>query len=160
MNPPWENLPKTVREYHQILEDTLLVFFISPFTERRVRQLITKASKFYLFDVGVAGILSKRVIEEEKGILFGKAFEHFILMELVAYRSYLDLDYEIEFWRTKNGLEVDFILGKGKISIEIKGSGNVRKTDLKSLLIFNNEYNPQKSILVCNEKFPRKSRRY
>ena len=37
------------------------------------------------------------------------------------YRSYFDLDYRINFWRTKSGLEVDFVLDDGQIAIEVKG---------------------------------------
>lgn len=147
---------KTVREYYQILEDTLLGTFIGPYTKNPGRQIITKASKFYLFDVGVAGALSKRIIQEEKGFLFEKAFEHFILMEILAYRSYSEMDFEINFWRTKAGHEVDFILGNGEIALEIKGTNRVDKTDLKSITNFNEDYKPRKSILVCNETHPRR----
>lgn len=48
--------PKTVKEYYQILVDTLLGRFVPPFKKRQNRQVIIKASKFYLFDVGIAGI--------------------------------------------------------------------------------------------------------
>ena len=78
---------KTVKEYYQILVDTLLGSFVEPFKRRQGRQVISKTSKFYLFDVGVAGILSRREIAEFKGEAFGKAFEHFIYMELRAHRS-------------------------------------------------------------------------
>jgi predicted AAA+ superfamily ATPase len=54
---------------------------------------------------------------DEKGELFGKAFEHFIFMEIAAHNSYNELDYLINFWRTKPGLEVDFILGGGEVAI-------------------------------------------
>ncbi len=147
---------KTVREYYQILEDSLLGTFIAPYTKKKGRQTIVKAAKFYLFDVGVAGILSKRVVQEEKGYLFGQAFEHFILMELLAHRSYKEVDYEVQFWRTKTGNEVDFILGNGEIAVEIKGTNRVDKADLRSITIFQAEYKPEKSIVVCNEKHPRK----
>jgi len=143
---------KTVREYHQILIDTLLAIRLEPFKKRQHRQVITSTPKFYLFDVGVAGILRKRRLEENKGEEFGKAFEHFLLMELVAYISYKELDLEINFWRTKSGLEVDFVLGRGEIAIEIKSSSRVDKRDFKPLLAFIEEYSPKKAILVCNEK--------
>ena len=146
---------KTVREYYQILVDTLLGTFIEPFEKRTSRQTIRSTSKFYLFDVGIAGILSKRVIQEERGILFGRAFEHFILMELLAHRAYTELDYNIKFWRTKTGLEVDFILGEGAIALEVKGTNRVDKTELKSIKTFKDEYNPRKSIIVSNENTPR-----
>jgi predicted AAA+ superfamily ATPase len=108
---------KTVREYYQILVDTLLGTMVEPFKRRQDRQVITRAPKFYLFDVGVAGAITKRHLEEQKGEFFGKAFEHLIFMEIVAHSSYNELDYEIHFWRTKSGLEVDFVLGKGEVAI-------------------------------------------
>lgn len=113
---------KTVKEYYQILVDTLLAIRIEPFKKRQARNVITKAPKYYLFDVGVAGYLTKRYLEEERGVDFGRAFEHFMLMEIAAYRSYSGKDFEINFWRTKSGIEVDFILNNGSVAIEIKGS--------------------------------------
>jgi uncharacterized protein len=91
---------KTVREYYQILADTLLGKKIEPYKKRQNRLVISKAPKFYLFDVGVAGAISKRQLDEERGELFGKAFEHFILMEIMAYNAYHEVDFEINFWRT------------------------------------------------------------
>jgi len=143
---------KTVKEYYQILVDTLLAMRIEPFRRKQSRQIITKASKYYFFDVGVAGFLRKRQLEEEKGIEFGKAFEHFILMEIYAYRSYSRKYFDINFWRTKTGLEVDFILGKGEVALEVKGANRIDKNDLKALMAFREEYSSKRSIVVCNEK--------
>ena len=143
---------KTVKEYYQILVDTLLAVRIEPFKKRQSRQVITKASKYYMFDVGVSGYLTKRYLAEEKGAEFGKAFEHFILMEIVAYRSYSSKNFDINFWRTKTGLEVDFILDNGKAIVEVKGSGNVNTKDLRGLYAFCQSNSPKKTVLVCNEK--------
>lgn len=148
---------KTVKEYFQILVDTLLAYRVEPFKARQSRQVITKAPKYYLFDVGVAGYLTKRDITQPKGVDFGKAFEHFMLMEIIAYRSYSGKDFDINFWRTKNGLEVDFVLDAGRVAIEIKGAARVDKTNLNGLHAFNEEYKPEKSLLVCNEKEKRLS---
>ncbi|HLP45323.1 MAG TPA: AAA family ATPase [Candidatus Kapabacteria bacterium] len=143
---------KTVKEYYQILIDTLLGTMVEPFKKKQERQVIGKASKFYLFDVGVAGMVAKRQIREEKGEWFGQAFEHFIFMELRAYSSYSEADYDINFWRTKSGLEVDFILGNGEVAVEVKGTNRVDNRDLKPLIAFNEEYKPRLSLVVCNEK--------
>ena len=142
---------KSVKEYFQILQDTLLGTMVEPFKKRQDRQVISKASKFYFFDVGVAGYLNKRIIQEEKGELFGKAFEHFIFMELLAYRSYSELDFRINFWRTKSAQEVDFILGEGEVAIEIKGTSRVDNKDCRNLNTFNSTYFPKKNYLVSNE---------
>lgn len=143
---------KTVKEYYQILVDTLLAVRIEPFKKSQSRQVITKAAKYYLFDVGVAGYLTKRHLEEEKGSEFGKAFEHFLLMEILAYRSYSTRDFEINFWRTKSGLEVDFVLGGGEVAIEIKGASRMNKRDTNGLIAFMEGHSPKRSIIVCNEK--------
>ncbi len=143
---------KTIKEYYQILIDTLLGIMIQPFKKRQNRQVISKAAKFYLFDVGVAGNIVKREIKDERGREFGQAFEHFILMEILAHRAYNDLAYDINFWRTKWGLEVDFILGNGEIAVEAKGTNRVDNRDLKSIMTFNKEFLPKHSFVVCNEK--------
>jgi predicted AAA+ superfamily ATPase len=143
---------KTVKEYYQILSDTLLGDFIEPFKKRQSRQVISRAPKFYLFDAGVAGAITRRRVVQARGVDFGKAFEHFILMELRAYNSYYDLDYGINFWRTKSGLEVDFVLGGGEVAIEVKGTARVDSRELRPLNAFLEIYSPRKAIVVCTEK--------
>jgi len=148
---------KTVKEYYQILVDTLLGYFVEPFKRRQSRQVIGKAPKFYLFDVGVAGALTDRTITETKGEHFGRALEHFIYMEISAHRAYNELDYDINFWRTKSGLEVDFILGDGTVAIETKGASRVDGSELRGLQSFAEEFKPKHALVVCNEKEERLS---
>ena len=149
---------KTVREYFQILVDTLLGVFVEPFARRRSRAIIGRAPKFYLFDVGVAGHLAGRRLVRAAGPEFGRALEHFVLMELLAYRSYRELDFPIRFWRTKSGLECDFVLGRdGTVAVEVKGSDNVRSRDLKGLTAYMDEHRPRLAIVVSNEPAPRRT---
>jgi predicted AAA+ superfamily ATPase len=143
---------KTVKEYYQILVDTLMGTMIEPFMRRQDRQVITKAGKFYLFDVGVAGAITQRRIPQEKGEQFGKAFEHFILMEILAHRAYKELDYDINFWRTKSGLEVDFVLGRGEVAIEAKGASRIDSSDVRPIKAFLQAYRPARAFVVCNEQ--------
>jgi predicted AAA+ superfamily ATPase len=147
---------KTVKEYYQILVDTLLGAFVEPWKRKQERQVIGKAPKFYLFDVGVAGALSGRHIREERGEAFGRALEHFVLMEILAHRSYRDLDYGVHFWRTKSGLEVDFVLGDGEVAVEVKGASRADPSDLRSLYAFSGDNRPRQAVLVCNERAPRR----
>ncbi len=146
---------KTVREYYQILIDTLLGSFVEPFKRRQDRAVITRAAKFYLFDVGVAGAVIKRRILEARGDVFGKAFEHFIFMELTAYRSYAGKNFEINYWRTKTGQEVDFILAGGEVAIEVKGGSRLDSTDMRGIRSFVEGYAPRKALIVCQEKVKR-----
>ena len=147
---------KTVAEYYHILSDTLLGFFIEPFRKQKRRQIITSTSKFYLFDVGVVGSINRRTLNAEKGHEFGKAFEHLMLMEIRAQRTYSEQDTRVSYWRTKTGEEVDFILDNGRIAIEIKSTERVDRRDLKGLRAFVEEHSPERAIVVCREKRRRK----
>ncbi|HDZ91004.1 MAG: ATP-binding protein [Deltaproteobacteria bacterium] len=145
---------KVVRNYFQILEDTLLGFRVSPWRKVKNRRLI-ETEKFYLFDVGVANYLARRMPKVGTPE-FGHSLEHYILMELKAYQAYQNPELDIRYWRTSTGFEVDFILGDMNVAVEVKGaqrihSGHVR--GLKALL----EENPVgRAIIVSLEKEPKK----
>ena len=141
---------KTVRTYFDILSDTLVGHSIYPFRRSSGRQSISAAPKFYLFDVGVAAHVCHRTLTHAAGSEFGRAFEHFILLELIAARGYQQKDYPIEFWRTKSGLEVDFVLGRGAVAIEVKS--RVRPQDLRPMRGFQAEFSPRRSIVVTAER--------
>ncbi len=146
---------KTIKEYFQILVDTLLGYYVLPYNKRAGRDIISRTPKFYLFDTGVAGILAGRELKEERGEIFGKAFEHYIFLELNAWLNYHDSLSSIHYWRSKSGLEVDFVLHNGNLAIEVKGSSNVRTKDLRGIKTFRDLYAPQKCIVVTNERLPR-----
>ncbi len=65
--------------------------------------------------------------------------------------TYRELDYDVNFWRTKSGLEVNFIIGHGEVAIEVKGTSRVDKADLRPLKTFIQEYRPASAFVVCNE---------
>ena len=99
--------------------------------------------------MGLANYLAKQQINALKGDIAGRSFEHFILMELIAYRGLKECNFDITYWRTKTGLEVDFILGKGEVAVEIKISSNVHLSELKGLISFQEEHNPRQAYVVC-----------
>ena len=145
---------KTVRTYFEILEDTLVGHLIRPFHRRSGRQSISAAPKFYLFDVGVAGQVCDRTLTEPRGMAFGAAFEHFLLQEILAARSYQEADWPIEFWRTKSGLEVDFVLNRGQVAVEAKPK--VHPRDLRPINAFVEEFSPRRAIVATTEAQPRR----
>lgn len=144
---------KTIREYFRILEDTLIGSVLEPFTGTVKRKAISTA-KFYLFDIGVSNILAERSYIKPKTELFGKAFEHFIFLELKAYLDYSRKKAKLTFWRSKAGHEVDFLLGD-KIAIEVKGSEMVSSKHLKGLKALAEDLNLTKKIVVSMDPVPR-----
>lgn len=144
----------TIKEYFQILEDTLLGNFVHSFRLRPKRRVI-QAPKFYFFDVGIVNFLLKRPRIEEGNELFGRAFEHFIYQELVAYHHYSRKHFQISYWRTASQIEVDFILGQHEVALEVKGSKEVKSNHLKGLKAFHDEYTTKQAIVVSLDTAPR-----
>jgi uncharacterized protein len=123
--------PSTVAEYVGLLEDTLIGFLLPAWTESRKRKAI-KTGKFYFFDPGVTHTLASTQTLDRNSNLYGKSFEQFIGMELRPYLSYRRTKLPLTFWRSKNGHEVDFLVGT-ETAIEVKASKKVGKNDFKGL---------------------------
>lgn len=144
---------KVIRSYFQILEDTLLGFRLQPWRKTQNRRLID-TEKFYLFDVGISNYLAQR--KPKYGTPeFGKSFEHYILMELMAYKAYKNPELLLHYWRTSTGREVDFILGDMEVAIEIKTSKRIHETDVKALKILQEEQKVNRSIIISFETEPK-----
>jgi predicted AAA+ superfamily ATPase len=138
----------TVRNYFQLLEDTLLGFTLEPWRRRKKRRLVETA-KFYLFDVGVANQLHPDTATVSEGSdRFGRAFEHFVLNEVRAYISYRRLDHPVTYWRTSSGFEVDLIVGDMDLAIECKSTRDIRTGDLKGLRALGEEARVGRKLVV------------
>ena len=145
----------TVRDYYQVLEDTLLGRQLLAWTGSKKRKAIA-ASKFYLFDTGVARILQGKTTLKQNSADFGEAFETFICHELRSYIDYVHAGrLDLNYWRSTSSFEVDFILGR-KTAIEAKASKNVTPKMLKGLKALQEEKFARRHICVCLEKVPRK----
>jgi len=146
----------TVKSYFEILSDTLVGSFLPAFTKRAKRRLIG-APKYYFFDVGIVSGLTHRGKVEPGSELFGKALEHFILMELLAHTRYSELFYPIAYWRTASQFEVDFILGDAELAIEVKASDSASNKHLKGLRAFKEEHPTTRCLLVSCDPCPRRT---
>jgi len=142
----------TVYEYFEILKDTLVLHEV-PAWRKSMKRKPLASSKYFFFDVGVVATLQGRQFRDGTPE-FGEAFETVIFQELIAYRDYISGD-SVEYWRTKSGFEVDFILGD-HTAIEVKASKNVSNQDLKSLRALAEENNLKRYLCVCQEERPRK----
>ncbi len=123
--------PSTVTEYVALLEDTLVGYQLPAWTESRKRKAL-KTAKFYFFDPGVTNVLAGIGRIERNSDLYGRNFEQFICTELRAYLSYRRKRAPLSFWRSRNGHEVDFLLGT-TTAIEVKASTKVSNRDMKGL---------------------------
>lgn len=144
---------KTVKEYFQILEDTLVGNLCLSYTKTVKRKAISKA-KFYYFDIGVANVLSGRREITVRTELFGKCFEHMVFLEIKAFLSYSKDRRRLTFWRSCNKQEVDFIIGDD-VAIEVKASAFISKKHLRGLIAISEEIKFKHKIIVCLADAPR-----
>ena len=141
---------RTVREYFQVLEDTLLATRLRPFSPPAPRRKPMSHGKLYFFDVGVANVLAGITHVEAGSTTFGPALEQLVFCELRAWLAYARDDRPLTFWRTTDGSEVDFVVGDSA-AIEVKATGSVGPRDLRGLRRLAEETPLAHRIVVCRE---------
>ena len=141
----------TIKEYFSILEDTLIAYFI-PAYRKVVKRRLIHAPRFYYFDLGLTNYLLRRRDLLPGSPEYGKAFEHFIVQELLAWKQYTNSRHELTYWRTASGFEVDIILGDGLAAIEIKSAREIHSHHLKGLKAFAEEHPETRLIVVAREE--------
>jgi predicted AAA+ superfamily ATPase len=146
-----------VREYFQILVDTLLGRYLPAYTKRPKRRMI-QARKFYFSDVGTVNVLARRGRIEPRSELFGKALENWIFHELSAFAAYRAPDLRLSYWRTAAGIEVDFVLGDAAVGIEVKSTAHADDTHLCGLRALRaDQPSNKKLVCVCTETRARRT---
>ena len=127
---------KTVQNYFQILEDTLLGFIL-PAHHRSLRKSQLEHPKFYLFDNGVRKALSRSLKSyvTEGTSAFGEAFEHWMIQEIFRLNHYTQSDYRLSYFATKNDVEIDLVLSRGRetILVEIKSAKTHQLDEIRKL---------------------------
>jgi len=144
----------TVKEYFNILEQTMIGHFVNGFSGTTKRRAIL-APKFYYFDVGIVNYLLKRRNLQQGTADFGHAFEHLMMQEIIAYLGYNFSEESVTYWRTTHGYEVDCIIGNGRVAIEIKSCEEVKSRHTKGLKAFAEEFPQAKLVCVSFDKYRR-----
>ena len=142
----------TVHEYFGVLTDTLILHELPAWRQSRKRKPLA-SSKYYFFDIGVAGSLQNR--EYRAGTPeFGEALESIVMHELVSYRDYRSGE-SLAYWRSTSGFEVDFIIGD-HTAIEVKATQHVDGRDVKPLRALAEEGRLWRYLCVSLERTPRR----
>ena len=128
---------KTVAQYIQIVEDTLIGMTL-PARHQSLRKQQIISPKFYLFDPGVTRILERgfdRPIVPET-FAWGRAFEQFVILECHRLNDYFETDYRFSYYKDKDGREADLIIDRGRdgeLVVEIKSAHTIDKGRIKAL---------------------------
>jgi predicted AAA+ superfamily ATPase len=144
---------KTVENYIEILEELLLAFKLPVFSKRAKRELSIHP-KFYLFDAGVFRSLRPKGPLDRVEEIEGVALEGLVAQQLRAWNSYSTEPHDVAFWRTRSGLEVDFVVygPLGFWALEVKNAKKVFAADTKPLEAFLEDYPMAKAILLYRGK--------
>lgn len=143
----------TVQSWMTIVEDLLIAFHLNVFKKRASREL-TSHPKFYFFDTGVFRALRPKSILDKPTEIDGAAIEGLVAQHLRAWIEYTDEQHTLHFWRTKSGVEVDFILYGPLtfLAIEVKNSQHIHPKDTRPLEIFLEDYPEAKGIFLYRGK--------
>lgn len=140
---------KLAESYFQILEDLLLGWTL-PVFKKRAKRRMTSRPKFFFFDVGVYRTLRPSGPLDTPEEIEGAAYESLFIQEVRALNDYLQLDYQLHFWRDSNQQEVDLVLygPRGIKAFEIKRNHRIHHNDLSSLQCFLRDYPQAKAHLI------------
>lgn len=136
-----------INSYLNIIENTYIIKHVYPYY-KNISTSIKKMSKIYFLDLGLRNALLKNLLKYDNRDDSGKLAENFVFIEL------LKLGYEINYWRTKSGAEMDFVIHTNNgqiIPIEVKLSGS--KALGKSFYSFLNEFKPEKALVITFNEF-------
>lgn len=143
----------TVSSWLSIVEDLLIGYQISPFTRRAKREL-SAHPKFYFFDAGVFRSLRPYSLGDRSSELDGGALEGLVGQHLYAWKDYTEGKHVLHFWRTRSGVEVDFVLfgPLGFWAIEVKNSPHIHPGDIRPLESFLEDYPEAKALFLYRGK--------
>jgi len=113
----------TVRRYLAIFEQSFVIFPLSPFTSRK-RDEIGKMNKYYFYDLGLRNALIDNFKPMNSREDYGFLFENFIISEVLKINSYASLGLKMNFWRTKQGSEIDLVI--------TDRAGDIRAIEIKT----------------------------
>ena len=147
---------QTLEKYLWYLEKTYIISIIRPFSGNPLKE-INKSYTCYFNDMGLKNLISANFNEPSTRVELGFDFQNYVFLELKDKLKDKE-PVSINFWRTKDDAEVDFVIQKGKkiVGVECKFSDCVAPKYTRSLQSFVNKYKPE-SIVVVNKSFTNES---
>jgi len=132
----------TIKSYTEYLENSFLIFTINIFSYSLKQQVIAP-KKVYCLDNGIANAISFGFSKNS-----GKYLENFVFIELKRRNK------EMYYYKTKNNLEVDFVIKKGakideaiQVTYEID-SESIRNREINSLKQAMSELSLDKGLIL------------
>ncbi len=131
---------QTVEEYLFILEQTYIIKRVSPYFGN-IRSELFKTQKIFFYDTGLLNILSKKFLPST---IDGQMFETGIFSELIKNVGHRNMN----FWRTTDKKEIDFILTQRNDLIPIEVKLNAARFKFTAIKYFSQKYRTEKNYCM------------
>jgi predicted AAA+ superfamily ATPase len=137
----------TVKKYLWYAQKIYLVELVAPFA-RNVRKEISKSPVPYFWDLGLRnyslGLFGHLESPFEKGFVF-ENLVYLVLRQKLRFKA-----AKLNYWRTKDKAEVDFVIDAGQrlIPVEVKYKHLKQEKVPLSLRSFIDKYNPEQAYII------------
>ena len=126
----------TVKHWLSVLEASYIIFFLPPFFDNLGKRIV-KSPKLYFYDTGLVSFLTGIDTEGqfENSLLTGPLFENYIVSEVKKIIEHKKLFFNLYYYRTAAGVEIDLIVDKNQSQewIEIKTSETFQTKFINSI---------------------------
>jgi hypothetical protein len=138
---------QSLKKYLWYAEKVFIIRMVQPFFTNKQKE-ITKSPIVYFTDLGLRNFSLNMFGRVENNEQLGLIFQNFIYNKINKEVS--DTLKSVNFWRTKEGAEVDFIIRDGLtlLPIEVKFSSFSKPEIARSLRSFINEYKPKEAKVI------------
>lgn len=99
---------KTVMRYITLLKESFILFEIGSFA-KNLRSELTKAKKYYFWDLGIRNALIDQFLSLDIRPDRGQLWENFLAIERMKKHEYTNIHRSYYFWRTYEQTEIDWI---------------------------------------------------
>jgi len=145
--------PSTLKNYYEVLVTTFVGFWMQPYAGLGRKRLLT-TPRFFYFDVGVRNAAAALAPDDRLVEVDGPSLlEQWVAVELKTRAGYLGRGYDVGFWRTVSGAEVDFVwqAPREDVPIEVKWTERPRPEDARHVERFLDTYRARarQGLVVC-----------
>lgn len=129
----------TAERWLSILRASNLVYLLQPYHNNVIKRAV-KTPKLYFLDTGLAAYLTRWNTPEvlQHGAMAGAFFESFVVAEILkSYANAGALDPPLYFYRDKEQIEIDLLIGQGQTlyPLEIKKHADPKIGDVKAFAV-------------------------
>ena len=144
----------TLQNYLSILENTYTIVRVTPFVGNK-RKEITSNPIFYFIDNGFRNqALHNLSVDLDARQDVGLLIQSAIFQELLKFKVQKFYDFNLHFWRTQSGAEVDFVLYKNEqciIPIEAKFRTMNAPVVTRAFRSFIDAYQPRHGFFITKD---------